>query len=44
MGPQDGVDIVVRAAAKIVKDWERQDVSFTLIGAGDCFRRSGRAS
>ncbi len=37
MGPQDGVDIVVRVAAKIVKDWGRQDVSFTLIGAGDCF-------
>jgi glycosyltransferase involved in cell wall biosynthesis len=37
MGPQDGVDIVVRAAAKIVQDWGRDDVSFTLIGAGDCF-------
>ena len=37
MGPQDGVDIVVRAAATIVHDWGRKDISFTLIGAGDCF-------
>jgi len=37
MGPQDGVDIVLRAADKIVHDWGRPDISFTLIGAGDCF-------
>jgi glycosyltransferase involved in cell wall biosynthesis len=37
MGPQDGVDIVVMAAAKIVHDWGRKDVGFTLIGSGDCF-------
>jgi glycosyltransferase involved in cell wall biosynthesis len=37
MGPQDGVDIVVRAAAIIVHEFRRYDVAFTLIGAGDCF-------
>ena len=37
MGPQDGVDIVLRAAATIVHDMGRDDVSFTLIGSGDCF-------
>ena len=37
MGPQDGVDIVVRAADVIVHDLKRQDIAFTLIGKGDCF-------
>ncbi|HUN35745.1 MAG TPA: glycosyltransferase family 4 protein [Trebonia sp.] len=37
MGPQDGVDIVVRAAAVIVHDLAREDIAFTLIGKGDCF-------
>ena len=37
MGPQDGVDIVVRAAAVIVHDLGRADIAFTLIGKGDCF-------
>jgi glycosyltransferase involved in cell wall biosynthesis len=37
MGPQDGVDIVVRAAAIIVHDLKREDIAFTLIGKGDCF-------
>ncbi len=37
MGPQDGVDIVLRAADFIVHDLGRQDVSFTLMGTGDCF-------
>jgi len=37
MGPQDGVDIVVRAAETIVKGWGRRDISFTLMGGGDCF-------
>jgi len=37
MGPQDGVDIVVRAADIIVRDLGRDDVAFTLIGSGDCF-------
>ena len=37
MGPQDGVDIVVRAADVIVRELGRQDIAFTLIGGGDCF-------
>jgi glycosyltransferase involved in cell wall biosynthesis len=37
MGPQDGVDIILRAAAHIVHDMGRDDVSFTLMGKGDCF-------
>jgi glycosyltransferase involved in cell wall biosynthesis len=36
MGPQDGVDIVVAAADAIVHQLGRTDVSFTLMGAGDC--------
>jgi len=37
MGPQDGVDIVVRVAEKIVKESQREDVGFVLMGSGDCF-------
>ncbi|MGA2827527.1 MAG: glycosyltransferase family 4 protein [Streptosporangiaceae bacterium] len=37
MGPQDGVDIVVRAAGIIVHQLGRDDIAFTLIGSGDCF-------
>jgi glycosyltransferase involved in cell wall biosynthesis len=37
MGPQDGVDIIVRAAKIIVDEMGRDDIAFTLIGAGDCF-------
>jgi len=37
MGPQDGVDIVVRAADIIVRELGRDDIAFTLIGSGDCF-------
>ena len=37
MGPQDGVDIVVRAANVIVNELGRDDIAFTLIGSGDCF-------
>ena len=37
MGPQDGVDIVVRAADVIVHDMGRDDIAFTIIGGGDCF-------
>jgi len=37
MGPQDGVDIVVRAADIVVHQLGREDVAFTLIGSGDCF-------
>ena len=37
MGPQDGVDIVVQAAAVVVHELHREDIAFTLIGSGDCF-------
>jgi glycosyltransferase involved in cell wall biosynthesis len=37
MGPQDGVDIVVRAADVIVREFGREDIAFTLIGSGDSF-------
>jgi glycosyltransferase involved in cell wall biosynthesis len=37
MGPQDGVDIVVRAADVVVRQMGRDDIAFTLIGSGDCF-------
>ncbi len=37
MGPQDGVDIVLRAAAIIVHEFHRDDIAITLIGSGDCF-------
>jgi glycosyltransferase involved in cell wall biosynthesis len=37
MGPQDGVDIIVRAAAIVVNELHREDIAFTLIGSGDCF-------
>jgi len=37
MGPQDGVDIVVRAADVIVHELGRDDIAFTVIGSGDCF-------
>jgi len=38
MGPQDGVDIIVRAASILVHELGREDIAFTLIGSGDCFR------
>jgi glycosyltransferase involved in cell wall biosynthesis len=37
MGPQDGVDIVLRAADIVVHQMDRDDIAFTLIGSGDCF-------
>jgi glycosyltransferase involved in cell wall biosynthesis len=37
MGPQDGVDIVVRAADIVINDLGRKDIACTLIGSGDCF-------
>jgi glycosyltransferase involved in cell wall biosynthesis len=37
MGPQDGVDLAVRAAAQVVHDFGREDVAFTFMGAGDCY-------
>jgi glycosyltransferase involved in cell wall biosynthesis len=37
MGPQDGVDIVLKVADTVVNKWRRTDIAFTLIGSGDCF-------
>jgi glycosyltransferase involved in cell wall biosynthesis len=37
MGPQDGVDIVIRAADVVVNQLGRDDIAFTLIGSGDSF-------
>jgi glycosyltransferase involved in cell wall biosynthesis len=37
MGPQDGVDYVIRAADVIINKFGRTDIAFTLMGAGDCF-------
>jgi glycosyltransferase involved in cell wall biosynthesis len=37
MGPQDGVDLAIRAAAYVVHDLGREDASFTFMGAGDCY-------
>jgi glycosyltransferase involved in cell wall biosynthesis len=37
MGPQDGVDYVVRAADIVVRELGRDDIAFTLIGSGDCY-------
>ncbi len=37
MGPQDGVDVVVRAADHLVNRLGRKDVSFLLMGAGDSY-------
>ena len=35
MGPQDGVDLAVRAASYVVHDLGRDDIAFTFMGAGD---------
>jgi glycosyltransferase involved in cell wall biosynthesis len=37
MGPQDGVDIILRAAEVVIHKLRRHDIAFTLIGKGDCF-------
>jgi glycosyltransferase involved in cell wall biosynthesis len=37
MGPQDGVDIAIKTADYVVNTLQRTDISFTLIGSGDCF-------
>jgi glycosyltransferase involved in cell wall biosynthesis len=36
MGPQDGVDLAVRAAHHVVHVLRRTDVAFTFMGGGDC--------
>jgi glycosyltransferase involved in cell wall biosynthesis len=37
MGPQDGVDIALRAFALLVHEQQRDDVHLALLGFGDCF-------
>jgi glycosyltransferase involved in cell wall biosynthesis len=37
MGPQDGVNLVLEVADHVVHRLGRRDISFTLIGSGDCF-------
>jgi glycosyltransferase involved in cell wall biosynthesis len=37
MGPQDGVDFAIRAAAYVVHDLGREDVAFTFMGSGDSY-------
>lgn len=39
MGPQDGVDAVLDAAARIVLEQGRTDVRFALLGFGDCLEQ-----
>jgi glycosyltransferase involved in cell wall biosynthesis len=38
MGPQDGVELAVKAAAHIVHELGRRDISFTFMGSGDALR------
>jgi glycosyltransferase involved in cell wall biosynthesis len=37
MGPQDGVDLVLELADRVVHRYQRRDIGFTLIGSGDCY-------
>ena len=37
MGPQDGVDLVLKVADQVVHRLGRRDIGFTLIGSGDCY-------
>ena len=37
MGPQDGVNLAVRAAGVIVNDHGRRDISFIFMGGGDSY-------
>jgi len=37
MGPQDGVDLAIRCADRIVHGKGRDDVSFVFVGSGDCY-------
>ena len=39
MGPQDGVDLAVRAVAHVVHNLGREDVAFTFMGAGDSYHQ-----
>ncbi len=37
MGPQDGVDLAIKAAAHIVHNLGRHDIAFTFMGGGDSY-------
>jgi glycosyltransferase involved in cell wall biosynthesis len=37
MGPQDGVDVALRALAHLVHEQHRDDVHLALLGFGDCY-------
>lgn len=37
MGPQDGVDLVLDVADRVVHGLGRDDIAFTLMGSGDCY-------
>jgi glycosyltransferase involved in cell wall biosynthesis len=37
MGPQDGVELAVRAASYVVHNIGREDVAFTFMGSGDSY-------
>jgi glycosyltransferase involved in cell wall biosynthesis len=36
MGPQDGVDLALKAAEVVVNRMGRRDIAFTFMGSGDC--------
>jgi glycosyltransferase involved in cell wall biosynthesis len=42
MGPQDGVDGVLDIARRVVREHGRDDVSFALLGFGDCLEELKR--
>ncbi|MGH8866743.1 MAG: glycosyltransferase family 4 protein [Actinomycetes bacterium] len=37
MGPQDGVHVLLDAADVLVNEWGRRDVTFAVLGGGDCW-------
>jgi glycosyltransferase involved in cell wall biosynthesis len=39
MGLQDGLDHLIDAALVIIRDWQRQDIQFVLVGTGPEFPR-----
>jgi glycosyltransferase involved in cell wall biosynthesis len=39
MALQDGLDYLIEAARVIIRDWDRQDIQFVLVGAGPEYRR-----
>ena len=37
MGPQDGVDVLLAVVDHVVNELGREDIAFTVMGAGDCW-------